>query len=233
MLHPGDNNRRLDFCRFLMNKLEEVPDFLDNVIWTDECKFTNSGMFNRHNEHIWATENPHGLQQRRPQVRFALNVWVGLLGDTVIGPYIYEETLTADSYLNFLRTFLSDYIDENFCLARVSNLWFQQDGAPPHNARRVGDFLTEMFPNKVISNLGDIRWPARSPDLSPLDYYLWGTMKNKIYRIVPRDIDELRRKIVSTLRQIRRRDVIRAINNLRKRVELCLEMDGNQFEHRL
>lgn len=121
-----------------MNQLDQNPDFLNNVIFTDECKFTNWGMFNRHNEHIWSIENPRVHQERRPQVRFGLNVWIGLLGDTIIGPYIYEENLTADVYFNFLNTFLADYIDENICLDRLSQLWFQQDGAaPPHNARRV------------------------------------------------------------------------------------------------
>lgn len=214
--------------------MRENPNFLNNVIWSDECKFTNSGIFNRHNEHVWSIENPRAYQERRPQMRFGLNVWVGLLGDTIIGPYIYEENLNADRYLNFLTTFLSDYIDNNICLNRLNDLWFQQDGAPPHNARRIGECLSQMFPNKVISNNGDVRWPARSPDLSPLDYFLWGTMKNHIYKTIPADINELHGNIVNTLtHKIRRRDVRRAILNIRKRIELCLEVEGETFEHLL
>lgn len=217
-----------------MNQLEQNPNFLRNVIFTDECKFTNMGIFNRHNEHIWSIENPREHQERRPQIRFGVNVWVGLLDDTIIGPYIYEENLNADRYYNFLRTFLTEYVDNNICLNRLNTVWFQQDGAPPHNARRVGECLSEMFPGKVISNNGDILWPARSPDLSPLDYYLWGTMKDLIHKTVPTDIDELRRTIITTFRtKIRRRDISRAIQNLRKRVELCLEVEGGVFEHLL
>lgn len=217
-----------------MDQLNQNPNFLNNVIFTDECKFTSSGIFNRHNEHIWSIENPREHQERRPQIRFGLNVWVGLLGGTIIGPYIYEENLTADRYLHFLRTFLEDYIDNNICLNRMQNVWFQQDGAPPHNARRVADHLSTMFPQKVISNNGDVRWPARSPDLSPLDYFLWGTVKDQIYKTVPTDIDELRRNIITILRnKIRRGDILRAIRNLQKRVALCLEVEGEPFEHLL
>lgn len=234
VLHPGDSERRVMFCRNIMEMLEQNPHFLSNVIFTDECKFTNSGMFNRHNEHVWSIENPHERQGRRPQVRFGVNVWVGLFGDTVIGPYIYEDNLNADGYLHFLKTYFTDYVDDNICLSRLNNLWFQQDGAPPHNARSVSEYLSEMFPGKVISNNGDIRWPARSPDLSPLDYYLWGTMKDTIYKVVPTDIHELWRKIITTLRtKIRRRDVARSIQNLKRRIELCLEMQGEPFEHLL
>lgn len=112
-------------------------------------------------------------------------------------------------------------------------MWFQHDGAPPHNARRVVDYLSQIFDHRIIANNGDINWPARSPDLSPLDYFLWGMLKNKVYRNVPADINELRRNITNSLRQIRRRDIGRAIGNLRKRAEVCLRVEGGHFEHLL
>lgn len=34
-------------------------------------------------------------------------------------------------------------------------------------------FLNVHFPDKSIVNNRSIVWPARSPDLSPLDYFLW------------------------------------------------------------
>jgi len=37
--------------------------------------------------------------------------------------------------------------------------------------------LREMFPQHVISRGGDVPWPARSPDLSAYDYFLWGISK--------------------------------------------------------
>ncbi|KAJ8923944.1 hypothetical protein NQ315_006720 [Exocentrus adspersus] len=32
-------------------------------------------------------------------------------------------------------------------------------------------FLNDVFPGKWIGKRGPIEWPARSPDLSPLDFY--------------------------------------------------------------
>jgi hypothetical protein len=34
--------------------------------------------------------------------------------------------------------------------------------------------VRNLFPNHVISRYGDIIWPARSPDLSACDFFLWG-----------------------------------------------------------
>lgn len=58
---------------------------------------------------------------------------------------------------------------------------FQQDGAPPHFALRVRERLNEKFPGQWIGRGGPILWPPRSPDLSPLDFFLWGYVKDTVY----------------------------------------------------
>ena len=55
----------------------------------------------------------------------------------------------------------------------------QQDDAPPHYGREVKDFLNRNYPNRQ----GPIAWPPRSPDLTPLDFYLWGHMKSLVYTV--------------------------------------------------
>jgi len=34
-------------------------------------------------------------------------------------------------------------------------------------------YLNESFPNRWLGHIGPVAWPPRSPDLTPLDYYLW------------------------------------------------------------
>jgi hypothetical protein len=60
------------------------------------------------------------------------------------------------------------------------NVWFQQDGAPPRYGVDVRLFLNNIFPGRWIRCRGSIEWPTRLPDLSPLDIFLWGHLKNKI-----------------------------------------------------
>ena len=71
-----------------------------------------------------------------------------------------------------LRTFLEPELQ---CLG-VENqtLWFQQDVATAHTARTAMRVLNEMFPARVISRRRNIEWHARSPDLNPSDFLLWG-----------------------------------------------------------
>ncbi|KOC60401.1 hypothetical protein WH47_08620 [Habropoda laboriosa] len=46
-------------CRFFLRQEECDTSFARKILWTHECTFTNNGIFNRHDEHAWCTENPH------------------------------------------------------------------------------------------------------------------------------------------------------------------------------
>ncbi|GFV02775.1 uncharacterized protein TNCV_619731 [Trichonephila clavipes] len=73
-LMPGDQDRRFDFCNFVLNTLDEKPDFLNEVLWSDECQFSRQGTINTQNRHYWSFENPHLIRQNRHQVCWSVNV---------------------------------------------------------------------------------------------------------------------------------------------------------------
>ena len=52
-------------------------------------------------------------------------------------------------------------------------LLFQQDGATCHTTNMVREWLAEKFGQRVISRLTARPWQAKSPCLSPLDYWFW------------------------------------------------------------
>jgi len=48
-------------------------------------------------------DNPHGIVESSYQHRFSVNVWCGVIGGQLIGPYIFPQLLTGDIYANFLQ----------------------------------------------------------------------------------------------------------------------------------
>jgi hypothetical protein len=58
---------------------------------------------------------------------------------------------------------------------------FQQDGAPPHWGSNVRRFSDVAFPNRWIGRDGPTPWPPRSPDITPHDLFLWGSVKDKVF----------------------------------------------------
>ena len=72
------------------------------------------------------------------------------------------------------------------------DIWFQQTGTTAHTSVIGRDWLKSRFGSKVISHLTDFPWPPRSPDLSPLDFFLWSYVKEKVFSTRPSSIDNLK-----------------------------------------
>nr|CAH7725084.1 unnamed protein product [Callosobruchus chinensis] len=51
---------------------------------------------------------------------------------------------------------------------------FQQDGCLAHFRITIREWLDHNFRDRWIDRGGPIPWPARSPDLTPMDYHVWG-----------------------------------------------------------
>lgn len=150
----------------------------------------------------------------------------------MIGPYFFNGTVTGQNYLEFLRNQLP-VLMENVSFQTRQRMWFQQDGAPPHFARVVRDHLNDSFPNRWIGRGGYILWPPRSPDLTPLDFYLWGFIKNVVYTNRPTTPEDLQNRIRDAIARITPEVLRRVVGNFRRRLELCLEVNGGNIEHLL
>ena len=73
----------------------------------------------------------------------------------------------------------------------IGNICFQQDDATCHTAEATLNVLRPVFEDRIISRRADGVWTPRSCDLTPLDYYLWGAIKDKCYADKPETIDAL------------------------------------------
>eukprot|EP00102_Acyrthosiphon_pisum_P026050 XP_016663260.1 PREDICTED: uncharacterized protein LOC107884837 [Acyrthosiphon pisum] len=66
-LVPGDAQRRLTFIAWFMTQLQDQPQLLRYICWTDESKFTNNGLINKQNNRYWADKNPYWTTDRNNQ----------------------------------------------------------------------------------------------------------------------------------------------------------------------
>ena len=230
-LMPGDTERRLAFCHWLLNTYNVNNNILKYIFWSDEAKFSNRGMVNRKNRHYWSKENLFLADPRNPQVQFAINVWCGIIGSNIVGPIFYEGSLTGRRYVDLIITgVLEEYMD-NVNLEIRHLIYFQQDGAPPHQVQEVGTLLNRMFPGRWIANNGPIHWPARSPDLSPLDFFFWSYIKDELYKKKYRNIEELQMNIRRIIASIDGRTVAKSTKHVIKCARKCIEQNGDVFEH--
>jgi len=98
-----------------------------------------------------------------------VNVWCGLSARGLIGPFFFEGTVTGEACLEMLRSSILPAIR---ALYENNEVFYQQDGAPPHYHRDVRAFLDENLQGHWIGRRGTFEFPPRSPELTPLDFYL-------------------------------------------------------------
>ena len=55
--------------------------------------------------------------------------------------------------------------------------------------------MDATFSNRWTGRDGPTPWPPRSPDITPLDFFLWGYVKDKVFSIPVPDITNLKARI--------------------------------------
>lgn len=232
-LLAADPPARLQFANLMRAQQHIDHQFLNNVLFTDEATFTRRGVFNFRNKHVWDIENPHVVSERHFQQEFKINVWCGIIGNHLLGPFELPPNLNGPLYLDFLQRHLVDFLDDIPLIFR-QNMFFMQDGAPPHYAMEVRNYLDETFPNRWIGRGSLNPWPARSPDFNPMDFCFWGVMKSSVYTGVINNREELWNRIVNAAESFRNKNLFSKIRqSFNKRIDKCIEVRGGHFEHLL
>jgi hypothetical protein len=196
-------------------------------LWTDEANFTLDGSVYTHQCIIWSASNPHAtvMKSLYPE---KVTVWIGFTANFILKPFFFEATVSKESYLDMLKEHVVPQLKAHHQCSRVV---FQQDGAPPHVANVVKEFLSSTFGHRIISRHFADAWPPRSPDLSPNDYWLWGALKSKVYSQRPSSLEELKERILQEVDAISRDQLTKAVENLPIRLNAVLLEDGKHFEH--
>ncbi|KAJ8947217.1 hypothetical protein NQ318_001503 [Aromia moschata] len=128
-----------------------------------------------------------------------------------------------------LQNFLTDKLDEP--LNYRTRMFFQQDGCPAHHAVTVRNWLNSEFKKHWIGRDGPILWPPRSPDLTILDIYLWGRLKQIVYREpLENDEEQLKTRIQNAVKSLSIEEIRNSFNEFRAGIEIYAEKGGALFE---
>jgi len=97
------------------------------------------------------------------------------------------------------------------------------------NSRLSGFMHTKC---KVIFIIIESPWPARSPDLTPCDYFLWGYVKDKMFvPPQPVSIPDLKNRITAAVETITLDLLSRVWQELDYRLDVCRVTKGAYIEH--
>lgn len=226
-LLPADRQTRVTYAQAILNLDTEVDDFSTKIIMSDEAHFHLSGYVNKQNYRFWGTENPRVMHEE-PLHPLKVTAWCAVHAGGVIGPFFFEnaagQTTTVDGarYRAMLTEFFLPELDE----LGLVDMWFQQDGATAHTARATTDILKDAFPGRLISRFGDLHWPARSPDLTVPDFFLWGFLKSRVYINKPETLEALKENIRHECENLSPETLAEVMENAIKRARMAINCDG-------
>lgn len=229
-LKVNDHARRRVFADWALQHLQVDPMFGGRIIFSDEAHFWLNGYVNKQNCRIWADTNPHEVHQKQLHPE-KVTVWCGFWSGGIIGPYFFENengssiTVNGERYREMINNFLWTKLDG----MDTDDMWFQQDGATCHTARATLDLLHQRFGDRVISRGGNVDWPPRSCDITPLDYFLWGYLKSRVYANKPESLDDLKVNIADIIQEIQPNLCNRVIENWTSRVRALQRSRGGHL----
>ena len=119
-------------------------------------------------------------------------------------------TVNGDRYRAMLNEFLFTKIEEE----DIGNYF-------GHTAEATLDVLRSVFEDRIISHITEVVWPPWSWDLTPLDYYLCGAVRDKCYADNPDTIDALKHNIREAIDKIQLHTIDNVLQNWTNRVGYC------------
>ncbi|KAJ8953826.1 hypothetical protein NQ318_006676 [Aromia moschata] len=81
----------------MLQRLIDDDGFLRNIVFSDEATFYLDGTVNRQNYRYWSPENPHWKMETRSQFPQNVNVWAGIVGNRILGPFVIKGALTGEN----------------------------------------------------------------------------------------------------------------------------------------
>ena len=182
---------RAEKCRKILQDIAEGT--LPNLVFTDEKKFDIQQAVNQKSDRVWAssstTEGRIVTRRQNPQ---SVMVWAVVIA-TRRSLLLFVPTgvkLNSEQYVSdILEGCLLPWAEQHF----KDKPWtLQQDSAPSHGSK----FTQSWIQRKIPSFISKEDWPARSPDLNPLDYSIWSILEKRECSTPHQTLESLKAKLM-------------------------------------
>lgn len=210
-LTPQHRAARLQWCR----DRREWRDEWRRVVFSDESRFclgANDGRMR-----VWRRagerHNQDCIRPRHTGPTPGIMVWgaISYTGRTHL--VIIEGTLNSARYIQtVIEPIVLPFLD------RQGNMLFQQDNARPHVSRAT---------QRALERVSQLPWPARSPDLSPIEH-VWDWMKRRLTRSArpARTLVQLRRQVEMAWQAVPQDYIQHLYDRLHGRIAACIAAKG-------
>lgn len=204
---------------------------LNNIWFSDESYFYLNPNASK-NAFIWSKTKPLHNFVQKPSHSAKILVWMAISHHGVFWRQI-EGNMNTERYINLLKNDFFPYLTSRNL---INTCTFMQDGAPCHTSKGALELIHQHFKSRVIStkypqkyNMG-MEWPPYSPDLTPLDFCIWGTVKARIAKHKPLTLFDLTNALRAEVSLFTQEFIISAISNMIPRIQSLRNAQGGHIE---
>lgn len=212
-LTPTHRRLRLEFCRARGNWTAAE---WNQVVFSDESRFNLGSDDNR--VRVWRARgerfNPAFAVQRHTAPTAGVMVWGAIAYNTRSPLVLFRGTMTAQRYVHEI---LQPHVLP--LMQRLPGAIFQQDNARPHTARVSQDCL------RTVTTLP---WPARSPDLSPIEH-IWDHLGRRVGH--PTSLNELEARLQQIWNEMSQDIIQNLYDSMPDRIASCIRARGGPTEY--
>ncbi|GFU06927.1 transposable element Tcb2 transposase [Trichonephila clavipes] len=166
-----------------------------------------------HRTRVWRRtgqrSDPAFIVERHTAISQGVTVWGAISWDTQSSLVVLQGTLTARRYVDDILT--------PIVLPMISSrpgAIYQQDNARPHTAR---------LSQQCLQGYDVLPWPARSPDLSPIDH-IWDALGRQLQP--SRDTGELTAQMQRLWQDLPQGVISDLIESMPRRISACIAARG-------
>ena len=216
---PLTDRHKIERLKFAEKYLMQPKSFWDRVIISDEKRWLLDGPDGY--DKYWAAEGSKPQTRiRRQNGGGSFMIWLGMFSKGTTELAYCTNNVDRFEYIDILEEYLLPHLRGR----RKSSWIFQQDGAAAHRANDVTKFLVD---NKIKT----MSWPARSPDLSPIEN-LWAWLTQQVYAGGRQyaSLNELKDAVEGAIRKIPTEFLTKLMGGMKRRLEKVIAAKGEHIK---
>lgn len=217
---------RRSICEDFLERIQsEGRDWMNSIITADESWVYQYDPETRRQSKQWVEERgerPTKAQMSRSQIKTMLICFFDKTG-IVHREFIPQgQTVTSVFYIEVLKRLCQRVSRVRPELAK--NGWvLHHDNAPAHTSLKVQQFLTSR-------NITTLSHPPYSPDLAPLDFWLFPKLKKPMKGHRYEDLEDIKRTVTSVLKNLTSGDFQECFQKWEKCWTKCIRLGGEYCE---